>query len=111
MAIRNVKSKKLIYAFAFGLAFVLIFAVLGYKNTNNLPPSVIVDAGNPLTCNLLEIPKQIEDLTAQYSCIAPGAYLASVDTDSMIADYFTTNSQGDTVTFGPESVIVLEINQ
>jgi hypothetical protein len=66
-----------------------------------VPQSVVVNAGNPLKCTLLTEPKVIETLTATYGCAAPGAYLESVDTKKMEASYFTTDSAGVTITYGP----------
>lgn len=77
------------------------------ENAGQLPESVVIDAGNPLSCQLLPEPKTIGSQTALYTCAAPGAYLASVDLTTNTAQYFTTNSQGDTITYGPTTVTVL----
>lgn len=73
------------------------------------PSAVSIDAGAPLECTLMPTPKQIESTTATYGCEAPGAYLKSVDTADMTAQYFTTDSQGKAVTYGPEEKTILEI--
>lgn len=80
----------------------------GGSEESTKPAQVYVDAGAPLVCDLLATPKQIEDLTAEYSCRAPGAYLTTVDqsTDPWTAGYMTTNTQGDEITFGPETTKV-----
>jgi hypothetical protein len=75
----------------------------------SLPQTVTVDAGAPLTCTLLPQPKTIGQVTALYGCATPGAYLSSIDTQKMETQYFTTNSQGDTVTYGPVTKPLLSI--
>lgn len=74
------------------------------ENTIQLPESVVIDVGSPLTCQLLPEPKTIGFQTALYTCAAPGAYLASVDVTTNTAQYFTTDSQGTEVTYGPVTV-------
>lgn len=74
-----------------------------------LPNSLTIDAGAPLQCTMLATAKQIGEIWASYSCAAPGAYLESVDTVAMTAQYFTTNFEGSAVTYGPVTMPILEI--
>lgn len=73
------------------------------------PESVIAQLNNPLPCNLLEEPVVIGDVTANYGCQAPGAFLTQVDTGSepWTAGYFTTDTQIAEVKSGPEEVSVV----
>ena len=73
------------------------------------PKSVVAQLNNPLPCNLREEPIVIGDVTATYSCQAPGAFLTRVDTSSepWTADHFTTDTQISEVTCGPEEVTVV----
>lgn len=74
------------------------------------PVTVTIDVGAPLTCNLLPESKVIAETEVLYGCEAPGAYLASLDTASMTAQYLTTNTQETAVTYGPTPVPVIELN-
>lgn len=74
-----------------------------------LPDTVIIDAGAPLECSLLDPTKTIDQTTAQYNCQAPGAFLESINTKTMTAQYFTANTQGDTVTSSPSQVTIISI--
>lgn len=74
------------------------------------PEAVMVQLSNgALECNLLKEPKTIDGVVAHYGCQAPGAYLTTVDTSTnpWTAGYFTTDSQGTKVTYGPEKVTVV----
>jgi hypothetical protein len=97
----------------FKLIALLLFSISLFactKTPPTNPSSVVIDAGALLTCTLLPSPKTIGSLTAQYSCAAPGAFLESVDTQKMTAQYFTADSQVTIVTFGPKTYPITQIN-
>lgn len=92
-----------------GIFACMIIALALYLNNNlkSETQSVVVNAGNNLTCNKLSEPKEIPPLFATYSCAAPGAYLESINLDKQEGQYFTSDSQGIKVTYGPVSVPIV----
>ena len=83
---------------------------LGPASAAKQPEAVMAQLTNgSLECNLLGEPKTIDGVIATYGCQAPGGYLTFVDTrsDPWTAGYFTTDSQGTQVTYGPERVTVV----
>ena len=81
----------------------------GTASVTKQPEAVMAQLNSPLECNLLQEPKTIDGAVAHYGCQAPGAYLTFVDTRASpwTAGYFTTDSQGTQVTYGPEKVTVV----
>lgn len=85
------------------------FKVAESPNATTAPNFVLIDAGSPLTCTIMENPRVIGEVMTTYSCSVSGAFLESINLGNNTALYFTTNTQGDEVTYGPESVNILEV--
>ena len=96
--------KKLVSVVVFGL----LLAACNGSQATEIPQSVLAQVNHPLPCDLLDEPRVVGDVTANYACRAPGAFLTEVDTSNepWTAGYFTTDTQISAVTYGPEQVEV-----
>ena len=91
------------------VVFGVFLAACSSSQPTETPKAVLVQFDHQLPCSLMDEPNTIGEVTANYICDAPGAFLTEVDTsgDPWTAGYFTTDTQITEVMFGPEKVEVV----